>query len=164
MLQKDCFKHASTQRGGITVTFHQDDRLSGSSHFVEDWPLCRVSLRNDKTWPWLYLVPRREGVSEIHDLSAEDQAVLAAEMALAGKVLKKLYNPDKINTAALGNMVPQLHVHVFARYKTDAAWPGAVWSVQTAEIPYTEEEKNTEIQKLKNCFAETRGDENACRQ
>ncbi|MBI1214588.1 MAG: HIT domain-containing protein [Alphaproteobacteria bacterium] len=141
-----------------------DERLAGSSHFIEDWGLCRVSLKNDKNWPWLYLVPMRDGVSEIHELSPEDCALLADEIAFAGAAIKKLYNADKINTAAFGNMVPQLHIHVFGRYKTDAAWPGAVWSVQTAEIPYTVDEKNTEIQKLKNCFAEMRGDKTACQQ
>lgn len=141
-----------------------DKRLAESSHFVEDWDLCRVCLKNDTTWPWLYLVPRRAGVSEIFDLSPDDQMLLAHEIARAGAAIKRLYNPDKINTAALGNMVAQLHIHVFGRYKTDAAWPGAVWSVQSTEIPYTEQGKMTEIQKLKNCFAEMRGDKAACRQ
>jgi len=139
------------------MAFEMDQRLADSSHFIENWDLCRVSLRNDSTWPWLYLVPRRDGISEIHDLAPEDQALLAREIARAGDVLKTLYDADKINTAALGNMVPQLHIHVFARYKTDAAWPGAVWSVQTPEIPDTEQDNNAEIQKLKNRFGEMRG-------
>lgn len=144
---------------GFTV----DKRLEDSSHFIEDWDLCRVSLKSDRTWPWLYLVPRRENVREICDLSPQDQARLAAEIARAQQALMQLYAPDKINTAALGNMVPQLHVHVFARYKDDIAWPRPVWAVQADEMPYTEEEKNAEIQKLKGCFENMRrGEKAAC--
>ncbi len=146
-----------------TLTFTLDHRLADSSHFIEDWGLCRVSLKNDKTWPWLYLVPRRENIREICDLSAADQLLLVQEMALAQKALMALYAPDKINTAALGNMVPQLHIHLFGRYKTDAAWPRPVWAIQAEEIPYTEDEKNAEIQKLKACFAQLqRGEKTAC--
>lgn len=137
----------------MTSSFAQDPRLTDSSHALEDWPLCRVSLRNDKTWPWLYLVPRREGIREICELAAADQAQLIREIARASQALLQLYRPEKINTAALGNMVPQLHVHVFARFKQDPAWPKPVWAVQVDEIPYTDEEKKAEIQKFKNCFA-----------
>ena len=135
--------------------FVPDPRLAGSSVFVTDWDLCRVSLKNDKTWPWLYLVPRRENIREIFELSQAEQQLLIREISRAGAVLQNLYNPDKINTAALGNMVPQLHVHVFARFKTDAAWPGAVWSVQANEIPYTESEAEAEIKRLKEGFDRT---------
>lgn len=131
-----------------------DHRLADSSHFIEDWALCRVSLKNDSVQPWLYLVPRREGIREMCDLAPADQALLMAEMALAQKALQRLYAPDKINTAALGNMVPQLHIHIFARYQTDAAWPKPVWAIQAEEIPYTDDKKNAEIQKLKDCFAQ----------
>lgn len=136
------------------MTFTLDHRLADSSHFIEDWDLCRVSLKNDATYRWLYLVPRLGGIREIFDLSTGQQEQLVHEIAQAGRALQKLYNADKINTAALGNMVPQLHVHVFARFKTDPAWPSPVWAVQTAEIPYTNDDKNIEIQRLKQTFAE----------
>lgn len=135
------------------MTFVMDERLAGSSFFIEDWDLCRVSLCNNKTYPWLYLVPRREGIREISDLDEADQLQLVREISHAQKALQKAYNPDKVNTAALGNMVPQLHVHVFGRYQHDPAWPRPVWAVQDSEIPYTEEEKNAAIQKLKDSFA-----------
>ncbi len=138
------------------MTFEMDHRLADSSHFIEDWKLCRVSLKSDKTWPWLYLVPRRESVREIYDLPLADQQQLVREMSDAAYALNTLYKADKINTAALGNMVPQLHVHIFARFKSDAAWPKPVWAIQTAEIPYTESEKNVDIHKLKNFFEEMR--------
>lgn len=141
------------------MPFTLDRRLAESSHFIEDWPLCRVSLKSDKTWPWLYLVPRRDNVKEIYELSAADQQQLVRETADAGRVLQSLYKADKINTAALGNMVPQLHVHVFARFKTDPAWPRPVWAIQGAEIPYTEAEREAELAKIKNAFAAlNRGD------
>lgn len=138
------------------MNFTLDKRLDDSSHFIEDWPLCRVSLKSDRTWPWLYLVPRRDGIREMHELAAADQIQLIREIGMAQRALQTLYTPDKINTAALGNIVPQLHIHIFGRYKTDAAWPKPVWAIQTDEIPYTETDKLAEIQKLKSCFEKLR--------
>ena len=134
------------------MAFVLDSRLESSSFFVDDWGLCRVCLKNDKTYPWLYLVPRREAVREIYDLGLQDQMQLISEMAAAAQLLNAVYSPAKVNTAALGNMVPQLHVHVLARYNNDPAWPRPVWAVQATEIPYTEAEKNAEIAKLKSAF------------
>lgn len=136
------------------MAFTLDHRLKDSSFLIENWELCYVGLKNDKTWPWLYLVPQRENIREMCDLNAADQTQLMREMALAQKALQQLYKPDKVNTAALGNMVPQLHIHIFGRYEKDAAWPKPVWAIQADEIPYTETEKNAEIQKLKECFAQ----------
>jgi diadenosine tetraphosphate (Ap4A) HIT family hydrolase len=145
------------------MTFTLDHRLAESSFFIADWELCRVSLKNDKTWPWLYLVPRRMGIREIFELTEQDQKQLIHEISLASQALNTLYKPDKINTAALGNMVPQLHVHVFARFKDDPAWPRPVWAVQRDEISYTDIERNTELQKLADCFAKMMtGDKNKC--
>jgi diadenosine tetraphosphate (Ap4A) HIT family hydrolase len=139
------------------MSFILDPRLAESSFFVEDWELCRVALKNDKTWPWLYLVPRRINIREICDLTPADQGLLMKEISFASKVLLSVYNPEKINVAALGNMVPQLHVHIFARFKDDPAWPKPVWAVQQDEISYTDAERNTDIEKLKNCFGRLRG-------
>lgn len=145
--------------------FVLDERLESSSFLVEDWTLCRVLLKTDKTWPWLYLVPRRENIREIYELNLLDQVDFIREVTMAAQALKILYKADKINTAALGNMVPQLHVHVFARYTTDLAWPQPVWAVQTGETPYTDHEKKAEIQKLKKCFEGLRrGDKTVCHQ
>jgi diadenosine tetraphosphate (Ap4A) HIT family hydrolase len=135
------------------MPFVMDKRLEESSFFIMDFPLCRVALRNDSTYPWLYLVPRRENVREIFDLGAQDQNLLIQEIAKAASGLNAIYKPEKINTAALGNMVPQLHVHVFARFKNDPAWPRPVWAVQADEIPYTESAKELELTKLKEFFA-----------
>ena len=140
-----------------TAAFVLDHRLEESSFFIEDWELCRVALKNDTTWPWLYLVPRRTNIREIYDLAAADQARLMREISLASRALQAVYQPEKINTAALGNMVPQLHVHVFARFKDDPAWPKPVWAVQRDEISYTDSEARTQIEKLKDCFGRLRG-------
>jgi diadenosine tetraphosphate (Ap4A) HIT family hydrolase len=107
--------------------FELDSRLHADTWVLGDFPLCRLLLSRDANYPWLILVPRRAGISEIFELSAADQAQLALETAQLGKALKQLTGADKINIAALGNVVAQLHVHVIARYTTDAAWPGPVW-------------------------------------
>ena len=85
-------------------------------------------------------------------MTAADQQQLMREISLASRALQTVCQPEKINMAALGNMVPQLHVHVFARFKDDPAWPKPVWAVQQDEISYTDFERKTEIEKLKNCF------------
>ncbi|MBU6474588.1 MAG: HIT domain-containing protein [Alphaproteobacteria bacterium] len=131
--------------------FVLDERLAGSSSFIADWDLCRVCLKNDKTWPWLYLVPKRDKIREIFELAPDDQMQLMREISRAAQALQSLHKADKINIAAYGNMVPQLHVHVFARFKDDPAWPKPVWTAQ-GEIPYTDSERETEIEKFKNCF------------
>ena len=92
-----------------------------------DLPLSRVLIINDANYPWLLLVPRRAGAVEIIDLDEVEQAQLMTEIALACRALKEVTECDKLNIAALGNAVPQLHVHVIARRKTDEAWPKPVW-------------------------------------
>jgi diadenosine tetraphosphate (Ap4A) HIT family hydrolase len=94
---------------------------------IGDLPLSRVLVIDDANYPWLLLVPRRGGVSEIIDLDEVEQAQLWTEIARAGRLLKELTTCHKLNVAALGNIVPQLHVHVIARHQGDVAWPKPVW-------------------------------------
>jgi diadenosine tetraphosphate (Ap4A) HIT family hydrolase len=114
--------------------FSLDPRLAADTHLVADWPLSRVLLMDDARYPWAILVPRKAGVSEWFDLSTDDQARLSREaMALAAH-MKQAFGARKMNVAALGNMVAQLHVHVVARFESDAAWPGPVWGVGTKTL------------------------------
>ncbi|URQ87087.1 HIT domain-containing protein [Pseudoalteromonas sp. SCSIO 43088] len=106
---------------------------------LADWPLCKVLLMNDSQYPWFILVPRVAGVKEIIDLSEELQITLLQESGKLSKLLQQVFNPDKLNVAALGNMVPQLHVHHIARFTTDAAWPTPIWGKLPA-VPYTDEQ------------------------
>jgi len=108
-------------------SFVLDPRLAADTVSLGDLPLCRVLLMNDRTYPWLILVPRRAGLAEIIDLQAAGRAVLTEEIAAASAALRAATGCHKLNVAALGNMVRQLHVHVIARFEGDAAWPGPVW-------------------------------------
>ncbi|MCO5132337.1 MAG: HIT family protein [Xanthobacteraceae bacterium] len=110
-------------------------QLDNDTAPVGDLPLCRVLLIRDANYPWLVLVPRRPGAVEIIDLDAAAQAQLMIEIASASRALRDITSCDKLNVAALGNMVPQLHIHVIARRRTDAAWPRPVWGVAPAR-PY----------------------------
>jgi diadenosine tetraphosphate (Ap4A) HIT family hydrolase len=107
-------------------------RLEGDTSPVGDLPLSRLLLANDANYPWLMLVPRCAGVSEIIDLADAEQVALAAEIARVCRALKAVAPCDKLNVAALGNVVPQLHVHVIARRRDDPAWPRPVWGAAPA--------------------------------
>lgn len=116
-------------------TFQLDARLEADTRAVGELGLSRLLLMNDSRFPWLILVPRRAQARELVDLTEADHALLTAEIRQVSQALRELVPTDKLNVAALGNMVPQLHVHVIARTKRDAAWPGPVWGVGRAE-PY----------------------------
>jgi diadenosine tetraphosphate (Ap4A) HIT family hydrolase len=124
--------------------FELDSRLDADTLLLADWPLCRVLRFNDRTYPWLVLVPRRRGAREIIDLDPADQQTLLGEIGRASRALKKALAPEKLNVAALGNVVPQLHIHVIARFTDDPAWPRPVWGVQ-APRPFTGDEAEIEV-------------------
>jgi diadenosine tetraphosphate (Ap4A) HIT family hydrolase len=104
-----------------------DQQLASDTVPVGDLALSRVLLNEDANYPWLILVPRRAALREIIDLGTDDRARLMEEIAHTSEALKSITACDKLNIAALGNVVAQLHVHVIARFKTDAAWPNPVW-------------------------------------
>jgi diadenosine tetraphosphate (Ap4A) HIT family hydrolase len=107
--------------------FTLDPQLKNDTLPVKDLALCSVLLNDDANYPWLILVPRRPGMVELIDLNEADRATAWSEIALASRVLKKVTGCHKLNVAQLGNQVAQLHIHIIAREKTDAAWPGPVW-------------------------------------
>ena len=111
-------------------------QLAADTLAVVELPLCDVRLMNDARWPWLILVPRVPGAREWIDLDRATQHRLSDEIAAASSALRALHAPDKLNVAALGNVVAQLHVHVIARFRGDEAWPRPVWGVGEAQ-PYT---------------------------
>ncbi len=115
--------------------FTLDPRLSADTLHIGDLALSRVLLMDDARFPWLILVPRRPEVSEITDLAGPDAAALWEEIRLTVGVMQSLAKPDKVNVAALGNVVAQLHVHVVGRFLSDPAWPGPVWG-HGSRTPY----------------------------
>jgi diadenosine tetraphosphate (Ap4A) HIT family hydrolase len=120
--------------------FRLDPRLAADTLPVGSLKLSRVRLMNDARFPWLVLVPARDGLTELVDLAPADRATLMEEVAAASRALQAVARPDKINVGALGNIVAQLHVHVVARRKGDAAWPGPVWGVGRPE-PYGDDDR-----------------------
>jgi diadenosine tetraphosphate (Ap4A) HIT family hydrolase len=115
---------------GLTKDWSLHPQLVVDTVPVGDLPLARVLLASDANYPWLILVPRLPGLVELIDLEENAQVQLLGEVAAAARALKTLTACDKLNIAALGNQVPQLHVHVIARRRTDAAWPKPVWGVK----------------------------------
>jgi len=127
--------------------FDLDARLAADAAPIGDWTLSRVLLMNDSRFPWLVLVPRRTGCTEVFDLSTEDQCTLMAEIARAALAVRSAFHVEKINVGALGNIVPQLHVHVVGRRKGDAAWPGPVWGFGKAEV-YSAASRRSWVERL----------------
>ena len=119
----------------MTEVFELHPQLDADSFALAEWPLCEVRVINDANYPWLVLIPRRAGLKDFDDLTPEDMALAGEEIRKASGALRRLYRPDKLNVAALGNQVPQLHIHVIARFHGDAAWPNPIWGAVPAR-PY----------------------------
>jgi diadenosine tetraphosphate (Ap4A) HIT family hydrolase len=132
--------------------FSLDSRLAGDTLPVGDLALSSVLLLNDSRFPWFVLVPRRNSVSELTDLSDQDSAMLMEEIRVATRVMLDLAKPDKVNVAAIGNIVPQLHVHVVGRFLSDPAWPGPVWGFGT-RTPYPDHAAAALIERATSLFA-----------
>ena len=114
---------------GLTKGWSLHPQLAADTVPIGDLTLSRVLLANDANYPWLILVPRQAGLVELIDLAGDDQQRLLSEIDAAARALKSITACDKLNVAALGNQVPQLHVHVIARRRGDKAWPRPVWGV-----------------------------------
>jgi diadenosine tetraphosphate (Ap4A) HIT family hydrolase len=125
------------------MSFALHPRLAADTQLVCDWEFSRVLLMEDARYFWLVLVPRKEAATEITDLSASERAMLMEEAARAGAILKQ-DGAEKLNIGALGNLVPQLHLHVVGRKPGDPAWPGPVWGHSPA-VPYEPAEKARRI-------------------
>jgi diadenosine tetraphosphate (Ap4A) HIT family hydrolase len=107
--------------------FELNATLKKDTFFIKDLNLCKLLLLNNKFYPWLILVPKRKNLSETFDLTLEDQLTLTKEINQISILSKEFFKADKINLAAFGNVVPQLHIHIIARYKSDRTFPNPVW-------------------------------------
>lgn len=126
-------------------------RLAADTFLIGDLALSRLLLMNDRRYPWLVLVPRREGLREIHHLGRADRLLLWDESCRLAEFMERRFRPDKLNIAALGNLVPQLHLHHVARFQNDPAWPVPVWGHSPA-VPYAEEEGRAWVEELRGEF------------
>lgn len=131
--------------------FELHPRLAADTVPVGVLPLSRVLVMNDSRFPWCILVPAREGSREIHALAAEDQLQLMREISGVSAAMAAAFAADKMNIAALGNVVPQLHVHVIARFEADPAWPTPVWG-RFAALPYGISDLKQMLTKLRSAF------------
>lgn len=139
-------------KGAATNSWHLHQQLADDTHPIAHFTLSELRLMDDANHPWLILVPRVEDAVELIDLSEEQQAQLTREIATASRALQAAFKPHKLNVAALGNLVPQLHVHVIARFEDDIAWPRPVWGMASA-LAYSPDELVRRIQRLQAALA-----------
>lgn len=135
-----------------TGHFTLHPQLADDTAPVIELPLCEVRLMDDANHPWLVLVPRVANAVELIDLDPAQRTQLTADIDTASRALQVLFKPDKLNVAALGNLVPQLHVHVIARYTDDIAWPRPVWGAADAR-PYAPEQLVDRVNALRTALA-----------
>ena len=121
-----------------------------SSHHVKDLKLCSIRLHDNLKFPWLILIPRRKNITDMSELNSKDQILLMKEIIYVSKIVKKLFKTSRLNVEKIGNITPQLHIHIIARYKNDSSWPLSVWVVK-GKI-YTKKGLSTTIQKVRKAF------------
>ena len=111
--------------------FRINNKFLKSSHYITDLKLCSVRLHDNSKFPWIMLIPKRKNINDITDLKSKDQMLLMKEIVFSSKIIKKLFKTSKLNVEKVGNIVPQLHIHIIARYKKDISWPLSVWVVKS---------------------------------
>jgi diadenosine tetraphosphate (Ap4A) HIT family hydrolase len=135
--------------------FRLHSQIAADTISICDWPLCRVLLMNDARFPWIILVPRRAEVSELIDLTELDRVALMDEIARASTIVRSWAamrgGCDKLNVATIGNLAPQLHIHIVARRRTDSLWPQAVWG-RGEPLRYARDELKTMVAELADLF------------
>lgn len=134
------------------VAFELHPQLAADSVDIGRLPLCRLLLMNDRNYPWCILVPMRNGVREIHELDEKDSEQLLREVRLVSRTMQAEFSANKMNVAALGNVVPQLHVHIIARFEVDPVWPAPVWG-QLPPSPYPSFALDEQVAQLQEAFA-----------
>ncbi|MGH8453495.1 MAG: HIT domain-containing protein [Nevskiales bacterium] len=136
------------------MAFELHPQLAQDCVPIGNFPLCRLLLMNDANYPWFILVPQREGLREIHELDENDLYLFSHESVTLARALTVAFKPDKLNIAALGNLLPQLHIHHIVRYQNDPAWPAPVWGKLPA-LPYPAERLNEVRLKILELLSET---------
>ena len=112
------------------MSFKLDRKFLKSSHHITDLKLCTIRLNDNSKFPWVMLIPKRNKITDMSDLNSKDQILLMKEIIYVSKIMKKLFKTSKLNVEKIGNIVPQLHVHIIARSKKDTSWPLSVWVVK----------------------------------
>ena len=120
------------------------------SHFITDLKLCSVRLVDNSKFPWIILIPNRKNISDITELTLKDQNLLMKEIVHSSKLMKKIFKTKKLNIEKIGNIIPQLHIHIIARSTMDSSWPLSVWVVKGK--PYTKDLLNKTLAKIKKFF------------
>ena len=121
-----------------------------SSHHITEIKLCSIRLHDNSKFPWLILIPKRKNVTDISNLNSKDQILLMKEIVFVSKLMKKLFKTSKLNVEKIGNIVPQLHIHIISRKKTDSSWPLSVWVVK--EKKYSVKNLKDVLNKIKLAF------------
>ena len=132
------------------MSFKLDRKFLKSSHHITELKLCSIRLHNNSKFPWVILIPKRNKITDISDLNSKDQILLMKEIVHVSKIMKKLFKTSKLNIEKIGNMVPQLHIHIIARSKKDSTWPLSVWVVKGKN--YTEAALFIMTQKVMKAF------------
>ena len=122
-----------------------------SSHFISDLKLCEIRMIDNSKFPWIILIPKRKKISDISELNKKDRSLLMDEIVYCSNLMKKIFKTSKLNVEKIGNIVPQLHIHIIARKKTDTTWPLSVWV--TKSKPYTEKNLRFVINKISEGFS-----------
>ena len=115
--------------------FKINNKFLKSSHHLMDLKLCTVRLHDNSKFPWIILIPMRKNINDISELNSKDQTLLMREIVFSSNVIKNLFKTSKLNVEKVGNIVPQLHIHIIARYKNDSSWPLSVWVVKGKTYP-----------------------------
>ena len=129
------------------MSFKLDRKFLKSSHHIADLKLCTIRLNDNSKFPWLILIPKRNKINDMSDLKSKDQILLMKEIVYVSKIMKKLFKTSKLNVEKIGNIIPQLHIHVIARYKKDTSWPFSVWVVKGKS--YNKKLADSFIEKIK---------------
>ena len=129
------------------MSFKLDRKFLKSSHHITDLKLCTIRLNDNSKFPWLILIPKRNKITDMSDLKSKDQILLMKEIVYISKIMKKLFKTSKLNVEKIGNVIPQLHIHIIARRKKDKTWPLSVWVVKGKN--YSKKDLSNILEKFK---------------